>query len=113
MSDPSTTPEKMDVFPNGEIGVVWRDGHESFYTARDLRCQCPCAACIEETTGRKILDDASVPEEIRPRLYQGVGNYAVQFVWSDGHSTGIYSHALLRRLCPCKECASQRTRPPK
>jgi len=103
-ASPSTVPERMDVFPNGEIGIVWRDGHESFYSGRALRIACPCAACVDEVTGRRILDDRSVPPGVVPRMVQGVGNYGVVFVWSDGHSTGIYPHRLLRRLCPCEGC---------
>ena len=99
-----TTPERLDMFPNGEIGIVWKDGHESFYGARELRCRCPCAACVDEMTGRKVLDEASVPVDLRARMHQGVGNYGVQFVWSDGHATGIYSNALLRALCSCAAC---------
>ena len=108
MTDPgsATTPERMDVFPSGEIGIVWKDGHESYYSAHDLRCLCPCAACVDEVTGRRTLDPATVPLDLQPRLWNGVGRYGVQFVWSDGHSTGIYPHAVLRRLCPCAVCAS-------
>ena len=28
----------VTAFPNGEIGVVWSDGHESYYPAHYLRC---------------------------------------------------------------------------
>lgn len=100
-----STPEKMDLFPNGEVGIVWKDGHESIYRGHYLRCQCRCAACIDEVTGRRILDERSVPEDVQARIYQGIGHYGVQFVWSDGHSTGIYPLTLLRDLCPCAACA--------
>ena len=30
--------------------------------------------------------------------HEVVGGYAIQFFWADGHSTGIYSYELLRRL---------------
>ena len=33
-----------------------------------------------------------------------LGRYAIQFEWSDGHHTGIYSFENLRRLCPCPAC---------
>jgi hypothetical protein len=33
-----------------------------------------------------------------------VGNYALAFAWSDGHSTGIYTFEYLRKLCPCPQC---------
>lgn len=36
-----------------------------------------------------------------------VGSYAVQLRWQDGHDTGIYTFELLRRLCPCEECATE------
>lgn len=37
-----------------------------------------------------------------------VGNYAIQFRWEDGHSTGIYTFDYLRSLCPCPECAASK-----
>lgn len=97
-------PGRLDLFPNGEIGIVWKDGHESCYSGRDLRLQCPCAGCVDEHTGRRILDEAAVPRDIQARMLQGVGSYGVQVVWSTGHATGIYSHRLLRKLCPCEAC---------
>jgi DUF971 family protein len=33
-----------------------------------------------------------------------VGNYAIRIMWSDGHSTGIYSFEHFRKICPCPEC---------
>jgi DUF971 family protein len=33
-----------------------------------------------------------------------VGSYALQFVWGDGHGTGIYTWAMLRDACPCPLC---------
>ena len=37
-----------------------------------------------------------------------VGKYAVQFLWSDAHFTGIYTFETLRRLCDCAECRAAR-----
>jgi DUF971 family protein len=36
----------------------------------------------------------------------GVGNYAIELRWQDGHSTGIYSFEYLRSLCPCTHCTA-------
>ena len=64
-------------------------------TALELRRACPCAVCVDEMTGKRLLDPARVPEDVRARHYSRVGRYAVQFSWSDGHSTGIYPYLTL------------------
>ena len=87
------------------LRIRWRDGHISEFEPRYLRLQCPCAGCIEEMTGRPILDPGSVPDGVYPLEIDYVGRYALRFAWSDGHGTGIYPFEMLRKLCPCAECA--------
>ncbi|MDX1748266.1 MAG: DUF971 domain-containing protein, partial [Halobacteriales archaeon] len=60
---------------------------------------CPCAGCVDEMTGRRILTEGMVPERVYPLEIQYVGRYALRFVWSDGHRTGIYPYEYLRKLC--------------
>lgn len=86
-----------------ELGIVWKDGHKSVYPPLYLRENCRCAVCVEELTGRKLLDASTIPEDIRPLKISYVGRYAIHIQWSDGHSTGIYSFDLLRKLCLCEE----------
>ena len=97
-------PVQVTPFPNGEIGVVWDDGHESYYNSHYLRCHCGCAHCIDERTGRKVLVDDKVPASVRIEEMHPVGNYGVSVKWTDGHDTGIYTFAKLRSLCPCGRC---------
>ncbi|HVO21223.1 MAG TPA: DUF971 domain-containing protein [Anaeromyxobacter sp.] len=92
-------PEALDVLEGGAIRVLWGPGQEVVVPASRMRDACPCAACVEEGTGRKILDPATIPADIRPLEIAPVGSYAVQFRWSDGHSTGLYTWAVLRRAC--------------
>lgn len=80
------------------MSVLFQDGKRHDFSVRDLRLACPCAACVEETTGRKILVESQVPEDIQPKVVVTVGNYAVTIGWSDGHETGIYSYDLLRKI---------------
>ena len=91
-----------------DVRIQWGDGHVSIYPARFLRLACPCAICIEETTGKKILDPNQVPENVGPMALQLVGRYALQIQWSDGHSSGIYTFELLRDLCPCDSCVREK-----
>ena len=92
---------RITPFPNGELGIVWEDGHESYYPGHYLRCACACARCVDEMSGRKILEDDRVPNDVEILELHPVGNYAISFRWSDGHDTGIYSYRHLRNLCPC------------
>ena len=90
------------------ILIEWdRQGHEGFFPARDLRLACPCAACVEETSGRPLLNPAKVLADIRPVSLALVGAYGLKVHWSDGHETGIYTFEQLRRLCPCDRCAGK------
>jgi DUF971 family protein len=91
-------PEAIDVTAANEIHLRWPGGAEATLPAFALRDACPCAGCVEEGTGRKILDPATIPSDIRPLQILPVGNYAVQIHWSDGHSTGIYSWETLRQV---------------
>jgi len=91
-------PVSITPFPNGEIGVVWNDGRESYYSGYDLRCACACASCVDEMSGEKLLQDDHVPREVHALEILPVGNYGISIRWSDGHDTGIYTFERLRRL---------------
>jgi ATP-binding protein involved in chromosome partitioning len=78
------------------LSVLWEDGRRNDFDVRDLRLACRCAQCVEEMSGRPLLDPKSVRPDVTPRTITSVGNYAIQVNWSDGHSTGIYSFESLR-----------------
>ena len=98
-TDPTTTPETIGPTPDGRaLSIRWQDGTETVLTSRALRVRCPCAGCVNEMTGERILQPKTVPESIYPTAIHYVGRYALQFVWSDGHDTGFYAFDYLRRL---------------
>ena len=80
------------------LSVLWEDGHRSDFDVRLLRLACHCALCLEEMSGRPLLDPKSVRPDITPRTINSVGHYAITIAWNDGHSTGIYSFKHLRAL---------------
>ena len=102
MSDPAATaaitPRQIRQKGPRELVIVWGDGHESHYDVRHLRLACACAHCINEWTGESLLDPADVPLEVHPVKIEGVGRYAIQIEWSDGHSWGIYTFPRLRDM---------------
>lgn len=97
--DPRTTPDEIGPTGDGTaLRIVWRDGSESILGPRLLRTCCPCARCVDEMTGRRTLRPEDIAEDIYPTAIQYVGRYALRFVWSDGHDTGIYPFVYLRGL---------------
>src|SRR4051812_49943801 len=92
-------PVKVDVAPDQKsLSLTWDDGSESKITAQTLRQNCPCAECVEEFTGRRVLDQKRIAEDMKVLEVQSVGNYALSFTFGDLHRTGIFNWAFLRSL---------------
>ena len=84
-----------------ELAIQWTDGEEIFLSLETLRRACPCAACGGERDVLGRIHRPPVqysPGSFRLEGFAPVGGYALQLRWGDGHSTGIYSFAYLRRL---------------
>ncbi|MCH7991628.1 MAG: DUF971 domain-containing protein [Gemmatimonadetes bacterium] len=101
-ADASPTPRDLKVQLKAQRLIIeWQDGGRSEYSLGELRRRCPCATCRTEREKQdpnplKILKVD--PTDIRVTSAQLVGNYAIQFFWSDGHSTGIFDFRFLRGL---------------
>lgn len=84
-----------------ELAIAWSDGAESFLKIPELRRACPCAACGGEpdVLGNVVRPHVShTPASFRLKGWQNIGGYALQPAWEDGHNTGLYTFAYLRRL---------------
>jgi ATP-binding protein involved in chromosome partitioning len=101
-------PDEIIGLLRSRITFKWADGHETVYPARHLRLACRCAMCVEETSGRPLLDPATIAETVQAKSIELMGQYAIQIQWSDGHSTGIFNFRDLRANCPCATCAAER-----
>jgi ATP-binding protein involved in chromosome partitioning len=94
-------PVVLEMQPNTQaqaFKVLWSDGKNSLVTFKDLRFYCPCAACVDENTGKRTITREQVRDDIKPERVRTVGNYALSIDWSDGHNTGLYSYDYLRKL---------------
>jgi DUF971 family protein len=93
----------VDLQPIGqELAIKWDDGGESFIQLERLRRACPCAGCKGEVDVMGNLyknpDRPYAPTAFQLVRIMPVGGYALQPMWADGHSSGIYSFEYLRRL---------------
>ena len=97
-SAPGEKKVPLKISPAGQpqIEIEWNDGKKSIYSARELRLVCPCAACVNEISGKRTLRPESVPQNVTAIGIYPVGRYALQILWSDGHATGLYGYEFLR-----------------
>ena len=106
--------EGMPVYPvqikqtnSSQLFLRWSDGLDASIPLTVLRDSCPCAGCKGETVLFKksdpLLPILGGPGKYEINAMEQVGNYAVQVVWADGHSTGIYTWDYLRTLCTEQE----------
>ena len=94
MIEPTQIIEESD----SEFSIKWSDDTETRYSAARLRRSCPCAGCVNEWTGEKMLEDGTIPDDLTIKSTAIVGRYALSFTFSDGHDTGIFSFKYLRDL---------------
>lgn len=102
--DAKPYPKEITRVNTQDIKILWRDGHESIFEPRYIRTNCQCAQCVDENTGKKILDETKVQADVKPLNISPVGRYAIHITWSDGHTSGIFTFEHLRNLCKCQRC---------
>jgi DUF971 family protein len=111
-TDPKSV--KVNLTAGTGVDIEWRDGHASHYSFAFLRNACPCAMCTEEREKSHRapgdppkLAPGALPmfkPAAKPLSAEGVGKYAIKFMWNDDHDLGLYSWKYLREVCPCDEC---------
>lgn len=95
----STMPKNVEADrSSAALRITWMDDLATHYPFVALRGECCCAGCVDEHTGERILDPATIASDITIDNMQLVGNYGLRIHWSDGHNTGLYTWMRLRDL---------------
>jgi DUF971 family protein len=83
------------------LSVAFTDGFKEKLPAEFLRVVSPSA----EVQGHSPSERKLVPGKRRVTIkaIEPVGNYAVRLVFSDGHSTGLYSWSYLYEIAHKKD----------
>ena len=85
-----------------ELAIKWDDGSESFIQLEKLRRHCPCAGCKGEMDIMGNLyknpEKPLTKSALQLVRLSSVGGYAIQPVWGDGHSSGLFSFEYLKGI---------------
>lgn len=87
---------KISQKDNYTFTIEWSDGKQHHYRLSELQRRCSCANCMDEVTGKKLIDDKSIREDVRATKIVNVGRYALRIQYTMGCSTGIYTFNMLR-----------------
>ncbi|MAT15998.1 MAG: hypothetical protein CMJ46_12095 [Planctomyces sp.] len=79
--------------------LVWSAERTDELPFQFLRGRCPCANCVNELTGVRMVGPEKIDPGVHPVKMGFSGNYALTMEWSDGHHTGLYTWDYLETLC--------------
>lgn len=96
------SPEKIELVGDF-LALRWTEGKEVFLDSSTLRTNSPSAEQSGETDifGRSSGGSSQNNfQEVKINSFEKVGNYALRLIFSDGHSSGIYSWDYFLSLSP-------------
>jgi DUF971 family protein len=97
------SPQNIRVLRDQRIlELSWDSTDTSRLQFADVRRDCHCAVCVDEISGKRLLDPAAVPDDLGLEDISISGNYALRIRWSDQHDSGLFTwthlHDLASRL---------------
>ena len=93
-------PSNIQLIGN-ELCILWQDDSESYFDVEFLRLHSPSAQNIGEkdVLGNKYGGNGNKDfSGVTIKSWDLQGNYALRPLFSDGHSSGIYSWDYLKNL---------------
>jgi DUF971 family protein len=97
---PDSAPEHISFVAN-TVAIRWPDGREQYVSMEELRAASPSAENMGEPDLFGNIHGGD-PRRHFPGVtvtgYEEIGRYAIRFIFSDGHQSGLYSFAYLKGL---------------
>ena len=101
MTDPTPAPAQVvdvTIERGTSIALTFDDDLVCTFALTDMRANCPCATCRGfRERGAVAWPRPGQSSEIAIRDASFAGAWGLSISWSDGHDTGIYAFASLRR----------------
>jgi DUF971 family protein len=101
-------PVHLDLKKDRGLTILWADGTSSYYSIPYLRRMSPSADArelrnqLEKNPLTVLPAGAGRDTPLAADSAELVGNYALRIAFSDGHQTGLYSWAYLRKIDPAR-----------
>jgi ATP-binding protein involved in chromosome partitioning len=89
---------KLKQLDNYSFQIEWSDGIFDSWRLSELQKCCPCARCVDEATNERRASAPTVNEDVKAKMIQSVGRYALRIQFTEGCSSGIYHFDYLRSL---------------
>lgn len=90
-------PEELRLKDKGRTLVIsYPDGQQHAIPAEQLRVETPSAEARGHGPGQEIT--VAGKRNVSITRIEPVGHYAARLIFSDGHSTGLYTWTFLREL---------------
>ncbi|QDU79926.1 hypothetical protein Pla110_16460 [Polystyrenella longa] len=80
------------------LEIVWPLERVDQLPFQFLRGRCPCAVCVNELTGVRMVGPENIGSDVHPVKMGFSGNYALTVEWSDGHHTGLFTWDYLETI---------------
>lgn len=82
------------------IAIKWSNSRETAHSSFTLRMGCPCAACqkLHDPNPNVVRGPTGVSPRVEVISFDWVGNYALNFLFNDGHNSGIYNYNRILEL---------------
>ena len=83
------------------VAIRWADGREDYYPMETLRALSPSAENVGEPDIFGNIHGGDPRTEfpgVTVTGYEFVGRYAIRFMFSDGHNSGLYSFPYLLKI---------------
>ena len=98
MSDTAAIPTEIRLHQaSRSLEIAYAGGERYHLPCELLRVYSPSAEVRGHGPGQEILQTGK--RMVGITSIESVGNYALQFTFSDGHDSGIYSWSYLHELC--------------
>ncbi len=94
----SVAPLNVEIDRVRSMTITFDDEVVCVFPVEELRRACPCATCrAQRERGEEPWPRPGGPATIAVTDAEFSGAWGISITWSDGHATGIYPWAALRR----------------